>query len=383
MESTQTKKSSFSIAFLIQKGKVKANGKAPILARIIVNGEMTHFSTKLDILPDRWLSQDYRTVGHTKEEREINETLSELRSMVKRRYHELVNNGESVSAAILKNSVLSLEEKCIMLLPLCDMFTKDYYQLVVSGSVTKDTYQRYVLTRNRLEEFMGEKYGISDIAIHKINHNFIKGFDLYLRSKHNSCNNTASKLIKHFRTMFNLALNNDWVRADPFASYKIQFERVDRGYLTNDELTRLMEFDLKSEKLAVVRDMFLFSCYTDLSTATESIFSLRCIRLSGEQAVIITAKKSSPSLRLVFYEQFPALTHIFVVGWYSVLHMRHCRDNQDHLGRVLGVNLYIIENTSPLGYEFDVVGGMILHGRSVAVNHLLDSFVTIAAIGVE
>lgn len=150
-------------------------------------------------------------MGHTKEEREINEALDELRSMIKRRYHELVNNGEAVSATILKNSILSLEEKCITLLPLCDKFIEDYHQIMLSGSITKDTYQHYILTRNRLEEYMGEKYGIADISISNINHNFIKGFNLWLRSKHKSCNNTAAKLVKHFRTMSNLALNNDWV----------------------------------------------------------------------------------------------------------------------------------------------------------------------------
>ena len=291
MDKNNTKKSSFSIVFIIQKGKAKADGRVPIMARITVNGEMTHFSTKMDIKPERWLSQDYRTVGQTKQEREINSTLDDLRSMVKRRYHELINNGEAVSATILKNSILSLEEKCITLLPLCDMFTKDYYQLVVSGSVTKDTYQRYILTRNRLEEYMGEKYGISDISIANINHNFIKGFDLWLRSKHKSCNNTAAKLVKHFRTIFNLALNNDWVRADPFASYKIQLERVDRGYLTQDELAKLIQKDLESERLSVVRDMFLFSCYTGLAYTDVEQLTSDCIQTDGEGRQRIVTKR--------------------------------------------------------------------------------------------
>ena len=46
-------KATFKVTFLLQKGKIKANGKAPIVTRIIVNGEMAHFSTQQEIAPDR------------------------------------------------------------------------------------------------------------------------------------------------------------------------------------------------------------------------------------------------------------------------------------------------------------------------------------------
>lgn len=47
-------KATFKVTFLIQRTKLKANGKAPIVTRIIVNGEMAHFSTQQEIEPDRW-----------------------------------------------------------------------------------------------------------------------------------------------------------------------------------------------------------------------------------------------------------------------------------------------------------------------------------------
>ena len=47
-------KATFKVTFLLQKGKLKASGKAPIVTRIIVNGEMAHFSTQQEIEPDRW-----------------------------------------------------------------------------------------------------------------------------------------------------------------------------------------------------------------------------------------------------------------------------------------------------------------------------------------
>ncbi|WP_099462892.1 Arm DNA-binding domain-containing protein [Parabacteroides provencensis] len=43
-------KSTFTVLFIIQKGKPKADGRVPIIARITINGKMSHFSTKFDIL---------------------------------------------------------------------------------------------------------------------------------------------------------------------------------------------------------------------------------------------------------------------------------------------------------------------------------------------
>ena len=51
----QNTKSTFCVIFVIQKGKCRPDGTAPIVARITLNGEMVHFSTKLYIHPDRWL----------------------------------------------------------------------------------------------------------------------------------------------------------------------------------------------------------------------------------------------------------------------------------------------------------------------------------------
>ncbi len=227
-----TQNSTFSIRFVAQKNKCNAEGKAPILARLNVNGEYVHFSTKFRIFPDRWDSNQGRTLHFTKEEKNINAMLDDYRALVVTRYNEMVFAGKMVTVAKLKISILNLNEKSVKLLGVCDKFIEDYYKLVLSKSVTNCTYQRYVLTRNRLAEFMKEKYNVDDLPLTDINHSFIKGFDLHNRNQHAAANNTAARFVKHFRTMFNLALHNGWATTDPFVKYKVHFEKVNRGYLT-------------------------------------------------------------------------------------------------------------------------------------------------------
>ena len=75
-------KSTFSILFIMQKGKPNTQGNAPIFARITINHQMTHLATRYYLPADRWLPKEGRTVGRTKEEKEVNAYLDNLRGLI-------------------------------------------------------------------------------------------------------------------------------------------------------------------------------------------------------------------------------------------------------------------------------------------------------------
>ena len=52
---------------------------------------------------------------------------------------------------------------------------------------------------------------------------------------------------------------------DPFYNYKVQFNSVDREFLNAEEVQQLIDKDLHLDRLKLVRDMFVFSCYTGLA----------------------------------------------------------------------------------------------------------------------
>lgn len=57
----------------------------------------------------------------------------------------------------------------------------------------------------------------------------------------------------------------EWLDKDPFAKYQQKFEKVERGFLTKEELALIEKRNFKIVRLAWVRDLFVFSCYTGLS----------------------------------------------------------------------------------------------------------------------
>ena len=56
-----------------------------------------------------------------------------------------------------------------------------------------------------------------------------------------------------------------WISKDPFYNYKVQFKIVEREVLSNEEQQALVEKEIDGNRLNVVRDMFVFCCYTGLS----------------------------------------------------------------------------------------------------------------------
>lgn len=254
----------FSVLFIIQKGKTNPEGKAPILCRITINKRMVHISTRQSILPDRWQSKECKTVGLTKEEKQINRFLEDFKGLIYTKYNELLLSGEIITAEKLKQVISSKGEKCIALLDLYDDFLKDYSKLI-GYKTSQRTYDKYVLVRNRLAQYLRESYNLSDIPLRNISPRFIMGFDTFLRTTYKVANNHAMKMMQKFRTIYQTAIDNGWIQKNPFASIKIHFDIVDREFLTKQELVAIIQKPMTSKRLDQVRDIFVFCCFCGLA----------------------------------------------------------------------------------------------------------------------
>ena len=78
-------------------------------------------------------------------------------------------------------------------------------------------------------------------------------------------NNGVMKHMERFRKMINVALKNEWMEKDPFKGHKLKFTRFERGYLAEAELEKLVQKEFAIERLQLVKDLFVFSCYTGLA----------------------------------------------------------------------------------------------------------------------
>lgn len=285
--------STFKILFYLRKNYLNKEGKAGIMIRLTLNGEVSQFSSKLDIEPDMWDVKQGKASGNSAKARQLNTLLEEMRRSIRNHYHEIELREAYVTAEKVRNAFLGIETKQRTLLELFKKHNDDARKLI-GISKTPATLAKYDRCYRRMEEFMQYQYKVSDIALKEINHMFITDFETYLRTNSQCNENTTAKFMQTFRMIVIIAKNNGWIFADPFINYKIRLKRVDRGYLTEQEIQKILKKKFPTKRLEQVRDVFIFSCFTGL--AYIDVKQLRakdiCTSFDGKQWIMTHRQKT-------------------------------------------------------------------------------------------
>jgi site-specific recombinase XerD len=73
------------------------------------------------------------------------------------------------------------------------------------------------------------------------------------------------KYLANFKKIVLLCRKRGWLDKDPFNSFRMTKKEVIREVLNEEELQIIAEKKFVSDRLTLVRDIFLFSCYTGLA----------------------------------------------------------------------------------------------------------------------
>jgi site-specific recombinase XerD len=253
-----------SILFYLKRAKVNAQGLVPIFQRITINGKRIDNSTGKFIDPTKWHTEMSKMRGASEEARSINSHLDYLKSKIYDAEKNLIKTDIPINSETLKNKLLGIEERSRTLIPIFQEHNNKIKELV-SKEYAPGTLERYKTSLKHTIDFLEWKYKVSDIEIDKINHAFITDYEFYLRSVRNCANNTAVKYIKNFSKIIKICLANNWIDRNPFSNYKAKVREVERVYLSEEEIENIINKDFKTDRLSLVRDIFLFSCFTGLA----------------------------------------------------------------------------------------------------------------------
>lgn len=288
-----------SILFYLKRAKVNAQGLAPIFQRITINGKRLDNSTGKFVNPSKWHPEMSKMRGNAEEARLINGHLDILRTKILIAEKELNKKDIPVNLETLKNVLLGTKERQRLLVPIFEEHNNKIKELL-GIEYAPGTYERYQTSLKHTKDFLIWKYNISDIDITKIDYAFITDYEFYLRSVKKCANNTAVKYIKNFNKIIKLCLANDWLDKNPFANYKSKVKEVERIYLSEAEIQNIINKDFKIERLVLVRDIFLFSCFTglayiDVKNLTNSHI---CIGIDGDKWIFTHRQKTESASKI-------------------------------------------------------------------------------------
>lgn len=138
---------------------------------------------------------------------------------------------------------------------------------LVGKDYSESTLERYETSYKHTLHFLASKYKVSDIDITKLDYDFISNYEFWLKTVRNCDHNTTIKYLSNFKKIVNHCVRSGKLQRDPFLGFSMSKKEVERDVLTEDQLKRIAQESFKAERLALVRNIFLFCCYTGLAYA--------------------------------------------------------------------------------------------------------------------
>ncbi|MDY7395372.1 site-specific integrase [Aureibaculum sp. 2210JD6-5] len=292
--------STFSILFWADFSRTK-NDQASIYARITVNGKRATISLKRKVLVSDWDIHKNRARGTSQKSRILNSYLDETYNHLFKCYRDLMVEHKLITSQAVKARYFGQDENNRSITDIINYHNED-----MAGKLKWGTQKNYYTTQSYISKFLLKFYKTTDLYLRELDYHFIIKFEKFLRDyvpedhQKPMGNNTVMKHIERFRKMITLSLKLGWIERDPFINFKSKFIKTERGFLSLDELQAIENKQFGIPRLELVKDLFVFSCYTSLSyidvihLTADNI----CIGIDGELWIYYKREKTTKPIRI-------------------------------------------------------------------------------------
>lgn len=299
-----------NVHFWLKRPSIKKDGTTPIYARIWIDSIPIDISTKVAVLEKYWCNKANRAKARTKDSKGINDLLDGIIINIKNAYQQLKEEGRPITAHSLKSRYLGKDKAVLTCRDLMD-----YHRENELAKLEPGTAKNYSATEKYIGRFIKKEFKSYDINLAQIDYSFIVKFEGYLRTcpplrKSQPLNNNGiMKHMERLQKFTTLALKHGWIKTNPFALYQLKFEEFDCAFLDRDELDTVAGLSISKSSLRLVRDVFIFSCYTGLSYIEIKNLKRSDIvtGIDGEQWIMVRRQKTKTPVKLPLLDEANAI----------------------------------------------------------------------------
>ena len=263
-------RSTFKVLFYVNGSKEK-NGIVPIMGRVTINGSVAQFSCKLTIAKTMWDAKGNSAKGKSKESRDINLALDNIKAQIIKHYQRISDREAYVTAEMVRNAYQGIGTEYETLL----------------GAFDKDN------------ESFKKCYKRSDISMLELTPDFIKEYEIYLSTDAGLHNGSVWSHCMWLKTIVAKAHYNGLTPSNPFAQYRVNQNIKERQYLTEDEIKAVMTHEFADKKLAYIRDLFVFASFTALSFVDiKELTTDDIVEINGEKWILSKRHKTKVNFQV-------------------------------------------------------------------------------------
>lgn len=218
------------------------------------------------LLPASWSATAQKALGKTAADKEANRSIERMNDAIEETVTKIKQKGYALNTANFKLMYQAQENEYSTISALFE-----YHNVLEAKKLAKTTAMQYMITLNHLLAYVRIKFHVSDYDINAIDKAFVNEFYAYLQGFKREddvrpCHaNGAIKHIQRFNKVMNLALENEWISRNPVAALHPKKDKVEKGFLTDQEVKAIESVTLNRQNLITLRDMFVFSIYTGVA----------------------------------------------------------------------------------------------------------------------
>jgi integrase len=263
------------VLFFVKKDRIDQDGKVPIHCKIKTSHSLTSFATGETVDFKRWTLTKRLKDSRLPDEKSIRLRLSELEKRLKKDWSVWQQSTPSLNVKEFKEHINRLsgdwnltpghEDESDSLRHLFDLHLSRVQMKVDTGENSPATYEKVERCLRHTMEMVKDVYGLDDYRLSKLRLEFIEKLFHYFRTQRKQDHNSAVKHVEFFRAAIGTGISNDLLDKDPFMAYKKRKRDIQRNFLDDDQIRRIVDYDFNSSRLDLVRDLFVIGIFTGYS----------------------------------------------------------------------------------------------------------------------
>lgn len=253
-----------NISFFRYHSRETETGEAPLYCRLWHESKRKIFSIGFKVTRNKWNQNKQIATGKSEMTQRINTQMEVIKKKLVEIETKLIMEG---SEDILEDMYALYIGKTTASRSFITLFEERYMTAKRMEGVKfkKSTLDKFKDVLELVRAYIKKSYHAADIPMNKVNFKFISGLEDYLLTVRRQKPVTINKNMQRVKQVTTYAMKCNYIKVDPFIDHsplKVEKELV---FLTTEELHKLESYQFAQERLAKVRDLYLFSVYTGLA----------------------------------------------------------------------------------------------------------------------
>ena len=190
----------------------------------------------------------------------VNQKLGECTALIHARFHELSEREESFTATDVRDAYQGQIHRQVLLLQSFEEYLRQTKERIGIDRALK-TFKLRTYQLSLLREYLQKKHKVSDIPLSQLDKAFIEGFEYYLSIDRKLKRSSVSSALSTLKCIVRMAVK----KGVPFLGYSYERSKGEPRSISQDQLQRIIDLEIEWENYRIVRDLFVFSCFSGLA----------------------------------------------------------------------------------------------------------------------